>query len=449
MAPTQSPITPPSWTVPSWYIDPANSTACASDSNSGTSATCGTTGIGPLASWRELYVHRWQCFGGPANCPALPQNTTVQFLSAQSVQADTISASVGLNADNYLLVQCPLQAANVVASGTLNAVTAKNRGSNQALTSSFTLTSGSVAQSDLVVNTTHAARAWIIGSSSPYLLTQPIASPTIPIAQAVFNPTLTEVDTWAHSDAVTVYAPTTIYVGRVSANIAGFDASLSGGLYFQTCNFGIPGGTFEHVNFGPHVVALESSSSSEVIVSQENALLNTYIGSPASGVSMTTLTGAGTTESAAISVYAGGTVGQVSFVASMLMDYDYVLSGGVADNVNGMGYVYADTSNVVNVSEFAAGYIEPEGSGGNILYGPGSLTVYGRLQYHTPASGAGGSLPISGGIQISGSANACSNAAGTIACGISITAAHLDAAAGVSGFGGDAFILGGGSIATF
>ena len=69
MATGQTPIIPPSWTVPNWYIDPQNTTTCASDSNSGTSATCGGAGIGPIVTYQELNVHRWGCQGSPSACP--------------------------------------------------------------------------------------------------------------------------------------------------------------------------------------------------------------------------------------------------------------------------------------------------------------------------------------------------------------------------------------------
>src|SRR5579875_1013792 len=80
-ASSSSPIIPASWTVPNWYIDPSNSTGCASDSNSGTSSTCGAagSGIGPLATWGELQVHRWGCQGGGQVCPRLQQTTTITW----------------------------------------------------------------------------------------------------------------------------------------------------------------------------------------------------------------------------------------------------------------------------------------------------------------------------------------------------------------------------------
>lgn len=59
---------------------------------------------------------------------------------------------------------------------------------------------------------------------------------------------------------------------------------------------------------------------------------------------------------------------------------------------------------------------------------------------------------VAGGLSINGSPNACSHtsaAPDVVNCGIAVTAANLDAAAGATGFGGNAFIPGGGSISNF
>src|SRR5580658_5938934 len=55
-----------SLTVAQWYIDVLNATGCASDSNNGTSSTCGgsdSTGTpnGPLLTAYGLVAGRWNC----------------------------------------------------------------------------------------------------------------------------------------------------------------------------------------------------------------------------------------------------------------------------------------------------------------------------------------------------------------------------------------------------
>lgn len=85
MAASTQPLTPASWTVPNWYIDPANTTGCAADTNTCTSATCAGAGTGPCATYAEIVVHRWG-----TTAPTLAQNTTVSFLSSHSDNSDPV-----------------------------------------------------------------------------------------------------------------------------------------------------------------------------------------------------------------------------------------------------------------------------------------------------------------------------------------------------------------------
>src|SRR5579859_7853982 len=80
----------PAMQVPQWYVDPGNVTGCASDSNNGTTATCGSQpGIGPLLTWNALNTQRWGCTGG-LPCPRLLQSTNITFLSSQTGTGDPI-----------------------------------------------------------------------------------------------------------------------------------------------------------------------------------------------------------------------------------------------------------------------------------------------------------------------------------------------------------------------
>ena len=73
-----SPVNPGSWKVASWFVDGLNTTGCASDGNSCTTATCGPagSGLGPCATISVIQQARW---GG---APILPQATTITGLSA-------------------------------------------------------------------------------------------------------------------------------------------------------------------------------------------------------------------------------------------------------------------------------------------------------------------------------------------------------------------------------
>lgn len=93
-----TPITPPTWTVRDWYINPANiatavSDSCASDGNTCTSATCvggcsGSTcpsGQGACLTFGEVIQHRLGTF-----TPRLQQITIFHKLSAQVPGQDLI-----------------------------------------------------------------------------------------------------------------------------------------------------------------------------------------------------------------------------------------------------------------------------------------------------------------------------------------------------------------------
>ena len=79
-------IPPPSWGVPNWYLDFANSTGCASDANSGTSATCGGAGVGPLLHVSQLYA-RWGTHSPTLNPPS--SQTVITVLSSQPIGSAT------------------------------------------------------------------------------------------------------------------------------------------------------------------------------------------------------------------------------------------------------------------------------------------------------------------------------------------------------------------------
>ena len=127
MATGQTPIIPPSWTVPNWYIDPQNTTTCASDSNSGTSATCGGAGIGPIVTYQELNVHRWGCQGDPSACPRLSPKHDAQLPQQADERGGLVFFDPSIELGGYAAVVCPLGSAQQIATGTLNVVTLKNR----------------------------------------------------------------------------------------------------------------------------------------------------------------------------------------------------------------------------------------------------------------------------------------------------------------------------------
>lgn len=77
-----APPLPISWTQPAWFIDPANSTGAASDSNTCTSVTK------PCLTYAGVV----QIWGGTTS-PRLRQNTTITFLSSQWNDGDPVDVT--------------------------------------------------------------------------------------------------------------------------------------------------------------------------------------------------------------------------------------------------------------------------------------------------------------------------------------------------------------------
>jgi hypothetical protein len=206
--------TPAAWSVPLWAIDPQKgvSGACASDSNNGTSATCGASGsgIGPLLTYAELW-RRWGL-----QCPQIGQVTQVEFLSPQTTDADPVNLCAFTKSPSYLEV---FSTTPTTCTATLSNVTAKSRATGQLLQAQAgaCFTGGDL----MVVNTTHPAVAWtyLLVSGSTYSLTEPAN-----------NNTYVSVDSWANGDTVQVGSATNVNVRSLatqgSALIPGFGFSM-------------------------------------------------------------------------------------------------------------------------------------------------------------------------------------------------------------------------------
>jgi hypothetical protein len=372
------------------------------------------------------------------------------MLATQTSASDVIVLKPSIEEGNSLVINCPLGAAQQSLTATLNTVTSKNKGSNQALESTFTVTSGAVAVGQFLINSTHASRNWVATNptGSTWLLTQPVQALTAPMNLAL-EPTLTEVDTWAHNDTIIGYTPIGINLLDAEPIITANDANLSTGLYIQNCNAQVLPGFSIATNtpVGRDVVFVESSFQGALDVQPGGfdtwvGGYNTFAGASPAGFLVEAYPDAN------LKVFAGGCIGN-SMSGSMNVDYDFVFSGEANYDLNGViGTVYIDTESDVgvlgqNAMEVAQAWLAlpPE------VYGPGSLgTAFGNtVQYPSGAGEAVDTFKISGGLNINGLTSACSHTNASpdvLNCGITLTAAHLDAAAGASGFGGNAFIPG-------
>lgn len=268
-------VPPSSLTVPQWYVDPQNSSTCASDLNNGTVATCGgsdSTGTpnGPLLTAYALVTGRWNCQSSTQGCPRLPQNTTITYLTeyatAATAATDLVYLSPALEGGSYLSVVCTLPAP---VTGTLGTVTALNAAQGVLLQAATI--PGAAAVGQLVVNTTHPGYAWVSvapnpdgGSPTATTLTQPLAVQTVPLTSGTPP---AEVNTWATSDAVSVYQPGYVAfaaINPIAENIG--SSSNAGHVYVSNCaNAAEAGNAQTTLNGNVHFI--QSSSARTLVMS--------------------------------------------------------------------------------------------------------------------------------------------------------------------------------------
>jgi hypothetical protein len=205
-------LSTPAMSVPAWYVDPADATGCASDSNTCQSATCGGPGIGPCITYGQVAA-RWG-----TNTPLLPQSTTLSFLSDQTAGIDLVDVRPRMqNWNQWLTVQGTLLQQ---ATATIGTFTARNRaaGTTNHITASGQ--SGSYWAAfvgDLVIDTTQSTQAyfWIVqdlGSA-----TAEISEP-VPTPGPVQFPALGNYATIANGDALTIYRPSKLNCFRIGSS---------------------------------------------------------------------------------------------------------------------------------------------------------------------------------------------------------------------------------------
>ncbi len=451
------PVLPPSWTVSAWYIDPANSIACASDSNSGTSATCsggcsGSTcpsGVGPLRTFQELDVHRWGCIGNPTSCPRLRQDTVVTFLSSHVDNSDPVYFYPAIEAGAHVRIQGQLPAP--VVSGTLSGVTVANR-STPTLTLA-TLGAGA-ATGQLLVNSTHPARAWVYASAggSSWKLSQPLVPVTLPTTSL----TPAEVNTFANGDSYALYSPVAVNIVSVVPTLTdvapGFDNSLA--IYqLQFYDPLAPGD--DTVSLGENVRTYESYAQRLVgIIPTPGAeLIHACINVWTNGAYNSAAGDTDTTQ------YTGGVIAAFPVFGTIALDGDVIIGAGGFAAINGgnlqtnyYGPVYIDTG-----ATLAFGAVETPysgyGAGNVIVWGPGTLNVQGtgRLAYAAGAGQAAATFKQSGGFQADSQTKVCLGVQGAASafgtCNITLSAASLDSNLGATS--GCLAVPGGASVCNY
>ena len=435
-SPVDAPF-PDEWKSAAWYLDPGNVTGCASDVNTGTSATCtANTTIGPLKSWQGLDVVKWGCRGAPSGCPRLRQSTTITFLSAATDNTDPVVFNPQIEAMATVTMTGSLGAAQQQATGTLNVVTAKNRATPQQLASTFTLTApdGGAAPTLLpdwlVLDTTHAAAAWLYTVSGG-ILTQPLARPASPVATA----TPAEVDTWANADAVAMYQPVTANLVKLAPVLADINSSTFF-PQFQVVDLAVyePNGSaanLDELTLGGNVPMVfdEVSFGRTVQLAPLDASLNTsfvncdFLGTISGGNGSTNITvkwTGGDIRGAFSAVQAqvdGDTyVGNNALTAMSAVGTAYVASGKVWQ-------MYSDGASIQSASAYNTA--QP------VIWGPGTLNIVGatRMGYASGSGKAALEFLVTT-LQLNGQTKGCLDIQGAAStfgtCNITVTAANLD-----------------------
>ena len=459
---------PASWTIPQWYVDNSNATGCASDSNTCTHDTCGGTGIGPCAHYKQL-VSRWG-----TECPIFQQQTNIKFLSSQTDGKDPVNLC--MTRRGFLAVyEGAVGPAQVVGTGTLSGVVPKNYTTNTALQAVLPL---NAQRGSFLINATHPSVAFAAdavssdGGANTWIVTQPMGftSPYVgPLGG--FDPP--EVDTWANGDAVTMYDQVKIQLGEAVPQEDGNDVVYDGGatvggtaqsavIYrIQAVDFVSPQFP-DALNINRHLMFAESVVRRWVVESGGGSLSFTHMnnwfdagyhrvgvwwtGLVAGGVNINNgplggndlwfdadLVIIGTTQ-----VYTADQP-QITSVGNSTIQHasfgDFYIGAGVTVSLAGGPQEFNDTEYTVSAR----------------VYGPGTLDIMAKGYLHLATY-----MPTTR-ITIGSSTTACSSCGSvdggplgdgvqTVTCGIPIDNTHFIAPCGATGFGQHAFRPGLGTI---
>lgn len=188
-----------------WFLDPSNTSTCASDGNDCAQSSCGPGGTqGPCVHWSTI-ARRWG--NGFLNySPHTNVDVTFTLMSSQidvdpiifkPVQLPVADGGTVGNGQTFLFL-CTKTAA---ATTTISTLTAKNQLSNQPLQVTF---GTAPVMGQMIQNTTHSSIAWQPNGNALTDISQPVAPGTSTGSGAPIT-VEPEVNTWATTDAITIY----------------------------------------------------------------------------------------------------------------------------------------------------------------------------------------------------------------------------------------------------
>ena len=459
------PIFPVNWTVPNWYIDPSNSIGCASDTNSGVSATCTggcsgsacPSGNGPLLTFQELNVHRWGCLGNPSHCPRLQQKTVITVLSNEPT-SDPMGLYPDLEDNASINVTAPLGAAQTVCSGNLSSVSNNVVASNALTAATLPCVAGI---NSLVLDSTNPSGFWtyVSGGGSAYSLSQPLSS-----AQAGYTPGTalavgTEVTIGA--DAVIVYSPVTVNlvafsptnVGSSSAAISSIsDITIAGGtIYRDSAIIGGAGQGIVIVN----VVSTKRLNITRAWTQAGQAWLNVDYQGGIIGTNPYNSQILGSPGHQAVFLI-GGIVGAANALfqldlAATIFDGNIIFGGPVSRAFTlsepQISQLFVDATEQVTTRGVAVANVNSLYAAGVQIWGTGAIDATGKFLYPAGASGATNAFGVGGVTMQENLQNAgCvgNPLSFVMACDAAVTAANLDVVLGTTIPNGCVYQPGGG-----
>jgi hypothetical protein len=433
---------PQSWTVPAWFVDPANATGAANDGN-----TC-TTIADPCLNFAGVTA-KWGTFS-----PRFRQNTTITFLSPHSDDSDPVYLRPFIEHGALVVVQGALGSNQRVAAGTLSNVVHKNRPAGQLLRATLPL---GAAPGQLVVHDATSSRAWVYknaGAANDWFLSQPLGHANVSAAQVDTQPS--ENDGWANGDAVTLYQP--VLVNLVEATPTLVDSTASG-----------PPNNLVFDQLG--VLSPTADSFAELTLNSEVYFIETSIGRITKlGMSGSDLLPAFVNVDFANDTLLGFadpyvhlqiTGGQIRAPATALIvrgadiERDFIVGGlpgigGCAMEGGGYGEVFIDGGFILLLggATVVPGSSNPTA---NVIWGPGAVSVVlkTRVEYLPGANQAQSTFLQTGGLTMQGLTTACAiDVPESLAfrCGLPLTPANLDKPVVAGGFGGTALFPGGATI---
>jgi hypothetical protein len=249
-AAARPPITPTTWTIPNWWVDPVNGL----DTNPGTSIST------PVQHWYEI-IARY----GTIN-PRLAQDTVWTWLSSDTAALDPVQLWPTLADGANALFNGTL---TVLSTGTFGAITTKSRASNQLWNVNMQVNPASFV-GQFAADTTRSSYFWIYASISGDVvsLSQPLQS-SVGVYTAAYAvapnqyavPPLAELDTITTGDSWAVYSMPQVTFVKLGAVMEQYNPNYGNGIQVQHMYmFDINGSSSDTFYAGPNLAIIESRS---------------------------------------------------------------------------------------------------------------------------------------------------------------------------------------------